>query len=189
MFAVIKTGGKQYRVAKDDFVVIEKIMGEPGEVVSLDEVLMIGEAGKAPTVGTPRVDKAAVFAEVIEQGRADKIIVFKKKRRQNYRRKAGHRQDQTVLRIVEVSPTGAKPKAASKAKTAPTPAKTADKAEAKAVAPKKVAAKKPAPKKADAADEIKKAAPKKAAAKTTAAKKAPAKKAAPKKATPKETKE
>lgn len=175
MFAVIKTGGKQYRVAKDDFVVVEKIMGEPGDVVALDEVLMIGEDGKAPTVGTPNVDKAAVFAEVIEQGRADKIIVFKKKRRQNYRRKAGHRQDQTVLKIVEVSPTGAKPKAATAKKAAP------KKADEKA-APKKAAAKKAAPKKADDAGETKKAAPKKAAAEKKApAKKAPAKKAAAKK--------
>lgn len=174
MFAVIKTGGKQYRVAKDDFVVVEKIMGEPGDVVALDEVLMIGEEGKAPTVGTPRVDKAAVFAEVIEQGRADKIIVFKKKRRQNYRRKAGHRQDQTVLKIVEVSPTGTKPKAAAAKKA---PAKTA---EDKAVGPKKTAAKKPAAKKADAGDTAEKKAP---------VKKAPAKKAAPKKAAAKKTEE
>lgn len=183
MFAVIKTGGKQYRVAKDDFVVVEKIMGEPGDVVSLDEVLMIGEDGKAPTVGTPRVDKAAVFAEVIEQGRADKIIVFKKKRRQNYRRKAGHRQDQTVLRIVEVSPTGTKPAAK---KAAPKKAEVADKAEAKApakkAAPKKAAAKKAEPTKA--ATEKKAAAEKKAPAK-----KAPAKKAAAKKSAPKKTKE
>ena len=175
MFAVIKTGGKQYRVAKDDYVIVEKILGEPGEVVSLDEVLMIGEDGKAPTVGTPRLDKAAVFAEVIEQSRADKIIVFKKKRRQNYRRKAGHRQEQTVLRIVEVSPTGTKPKAAaSKAKVAPAAVeKTAEKA---AAAEKKAPAKAAAPKK--------EAAPKKAAAK-----KDPAKKAAPKKAASKESKE
>jgi len=185
MFAVIKTGGKQYRVAKNDYVVVEKIMGEPGDVISLDTVLMVGEEGKAPTVGTPVVDKAAVFAEVIEQGRAAKIIVFKKKRRQNYRRKAGHRQDQTVLRIVEVSPTGVKPKAAAKA----APAKTADKAEDKAAAPKKAPAKKPAAKKADASDDAK-AAPKKAAPKKAAAEdKAPAKKAPAKKAAPKETKE
>ena len=69
MFAVVKTGGKQYRVAKDDIVIVEKIAGEEGDVVALDDVLMIGEEGKAPTVGTPRVDKAAVFAEVVEQER------------------------------------------------------------------------------------------------------------------------
>ena len=75
MFAVVKTGGKQYRVAKGDIVIVEKLLGEEGDVISLDEVLMIGKEGEAPTVGTPRVDKAAVFAEVVEQGRADKIII------------------------------------------------------------------------------------------------------------------
>ena len=174
MFAVVKTGGKQYRVAKDDIVIVEKIAGEEGDVVALDDVLMIGEEGKAPTVGTPRVDKAAVFAEVVEQGKGDKVIVFKKKRRQNYRRKNGHRQEQTVLRVVEVSPTGTKPKGAAK-KAAPAKADAAEK-------PAK--AKKAAPKKAEA--ESKEAAPKKAAAKKPAAKKAdaeqaPAKEAAPKK--------
>ena len=186
MFAVIKTGGKQYRVAKDDYVVVEKIMGEPGDVVSLDTVLMIGGEGKAPTVGTPVVDKAAVFAEVVEQGRADKIIVFKKKRRQNYRRKAGHQQDQTVLRIVEVSPTGAKPKAT------PKKAEKADKPEEKAAVPKKAATEKSAAKKADAAATkapAKKAAPKKTAVTKAPAKKDPAKKVAAKKAAPKDTKE
>jgi large subunit ribosomal protein L21 len=167
MFAVVKTGGKQYRVAKGDIVIVEKLLGEEGEIVSLDEVLMIGKEGEAPTVGTPRVEKAAVFAEVVEQGRADKIIVFKKKRRQNYRRKNGHRQEQTVLRVVEVSATGTKPKAAAKAKAAP----------AKEEAPKKAA-----PKKAAATKETKEAAPKKAAAKKPAAKKAAPKKAATDKA-------
>lgn len=180
MFAVIKSGGKQYRVAKDDIITVERLLGEPGDTVSLDTVLMLGEDGKAPTVGTPVVDKAAVFAEVVEQSRADKIIVFKKQRRQNHRRKNGHRQLQTVLRIVEVSPTGAKPKAAAK-KAAPKKAdekKAGDKAEAKPAkeadaaekpAAKKPAAKKPAAKKADADAK-------------PAAKKVPAKKAAPKKA-------
>lgn len=118
MFAVIKTGGKQYRVAKDDVVIVEKLLGEQGATVELGDVLMIGEEGKAPTTGTPLVEKAAVFAEIIEQSRADKIIVFKKKRRQNYRRTQGHRQDQTVLRILEVSPTGTKPKKAAAKKPA-----------------------------------------------------------------------
>jgi large subunit ribosomal protein L21 len=117
MFAVIRTGGKQYRVAKDDKIVVEKLPGEPGAMVELSDVLMIG-GGKAPTVGTPLIDKAAVFAEVVEQSRADKIIVFKKKRRKGYRRTRGHRQQQTVLRIVDVSPTGTKPKTGA-AKTAP----------------------------------------------------------------------
>ena len=161
MFAVIKSGGKQYRVAKDDIITVERLLGEPGDTVALDTVLMLGEDGKAPTVGTPVVDKATVFAEVVEQSRADKIIVFKKQRRQNHRRKNGHRQLQTVLRILEVSPTGSKPKAAAK-KAAPK--KDADKAEAKPAKEEKAPAKK-----AETADK-------------PAAKKAPAKKAAPKKA-------
>jgi large subunit ribosomal protein L21 len=119
MFAVIKTGGKQYRVAKDDIITVEKLLGEPGDQLALDTVLMLGEEGKASTVGAPVVDKAAVLAEVVEQSRADKIIVFKKQRRQNHRRKKGHRQDQTVLRILEVSATGVSPKAAAKKKAAP----------------------------------------------------------------------
>ena len=154
MFAVIQTGGKQYRVAKDDKIVVEKLAGETGSVVEVGNVLMIGEEGKEPTIGAPVIEKAAVFAEVIEQGKADKVLVFKKKRRQNYRRTKGHRQEQTVLRIVEVSPTGTKPKAEAKAKTTPAkeaPAKAetapAKEAAAKSPAAKKPAAKKPAAKK------------------------------------------
>ena len=79
MFAVIRTGGKQYRVAKDDKIVVEKLAGDPGAMVELNDVLMIG--GDKPVVGAPLVDKAKVFAEVVEQSRADKIIVFKKNRR------------------------------------------------------------------------------------------------------------
>jgi len=180
MFAVIKTGGKQYRVAKDDRIVVERILGEPGSTVEIADVLMLGEDGKAPVVGTPVIDKASVFAEILEQNRADKVVVFKKKRRQNYRRTKGHRQQQTVLRILDVSPTGTKPKAEAKAKAAP------KKADSKPAA-KKETAKKAEPKKAVAKPAAKKPAAKKAAAdkveKTTAAKKAPAKKAAPKKAT------
>ena len=113
MFAVIKTGGKQYRVAKDDKLIVEKLVGEVGSVIQLGNVLMIGKDGKEPTIGAPVVEKAAVFAEVIEQGKADKVIIFKKKRRQNYRRTKGHRQEQTILRIVEVSETGTKLKEAA----------------------------------------------------------------------------
>ena len=118
MFAVIRTGGKQYRVAKDDTIVVEKLAGDPGTMVELSEVLMI-DSGKSASIGSPLVDKAAVFAEVVKQSRADKIIVFKKHRRKNYRRTRGHRQQQTVLRIFDVSPTGAKPKAVAKVKAAP----------------------------------------------------------------------
>ena len=167
MFAVIRTGGKQYRVAKDDKIIVEKLTAEPGAMVEFSDVLMIGGDGKAPRVGAPVVDKAAVFAEVLEQSRGDKIIVFKKNRRKNYRRKHGHRQDQTVLRILDVSPTGAKPKAAAKAKAA-----TKTEAKPKLRPETKEAAKAPAKKETKAKP---KAAPKKAAAKA----KAPAKKKAP----------
>ena len=167
MFAVIQTGGKQYRVAKDDKIIVEKLAGDAGSVIEVGNVLMIGEDGKEPTIGAPVVEKAAVFAEVIEQGKADKVLIFKKKRRQNYRRTKGHRQEQTILKIVEVSPTGTKPKGAAQAKAAP---KKDDKTEAPKAAPKKKAAAKSeeAPKKEAAA--------KKPAAKKPAAKKAPAKK-------------
>ncbi len=98
MYAVIRTGGKQYRVAKDDVISVEKLAGEPGSTVKLDDVLMVGEGADA-TTGTPLVAGAAVSATVVEQKRGEKIIIFKKKRRHNYRRKNGHRQAITVLRI------------------------------------------------------------------------------------------
>ena len=187
MFAVIRTGGKQYRVAKDDTIVVEKLAGDPGTMVELPEVLMIG-SGKSASIGSPLVDKAAVFAEVVEQSRADKIIVFKKHRRKNYRRTRGHRQQQTVLRILDVSPTGAKPKAVAKAKAASqgTP-KATPKPAAKPEPQKetKKEAKKPEAKKPAAKQEAKKPGAKKAATKKPGAK-APAKKkpAAKKKAAP-----
>ncbi len=98
MYAVIRSGGKQYRVAKDDVISVEKLAGEPGSTVKLDDVLMVGEGADA-TTGTPLVAGAAVSATVVEQKRGEKIIIFKKKRRHNYRRKNGHRQAITVLRI------------------------------------------------------------------------------------------
>ena len=137
MYAVVKTGGKQYRVAKNDTLVVEKLAGEVGEVVQLGDVLMLAEEGKAPTVGAPTVDKAAVFAEVVEQGKCDKVIVFKKQRRQNHRRKNGHRQELTTVKVVEISPTGTKPKADAAENKAP-----AKKAATKKAATKKAAAKK-----------------------------------------------
>jgi large subunit ribosomal protein L21 len=108
MFAVIRTGGKQYKVAKDDVISVEKLAGEPGAVIALGEVLMIGNGGEVKT-GTPLLTGASVAATVVEQTRAPKIIVFKKKRRHNYRRKKGHRQHQTVLRIAEIRGAGAAP--------------------------------------------------------------------------------
>ncbi len=98
MFAVIKTGGKQYRVVPGDVIKVEKLEGEAGATIALDQVLMVGD-----TIGTPLVAGASVAAEVIAQDRGPKLIIFKKKRRQNYRRKNGHRQDLTVLRITEIS--------------------------------------------------------------------------------------
>ena len=165
MFAVIRTGGKQYKVAKDDIITVEKLLGEPGEKVQLGDVLMLGEEGKTPTVGTPLVQKAAVTAEIVEHGKGDKVIVFKKKRRHNYRRTKGHRQEQTTLKILQVSATGTK--AAAK-KTAATKADDAGDAKpAKKASTKKTAAKKTATKKETAAGK-------------TAAKQAPAKKNAAK---------
>ena len=140
MFAVIKTGGKQYRVTKDDMIVVETVAGEPGSTVRFEDVLMIGNDGKAPSVGTPFLEQATVFAEVVQQTRGDKIIVFKKKRRTGYRRKHGHRQALTVLRITDISPTGRKADTKSKAKAK---AEAKPKTEAK---PKKPATKAPAAK-------------------------------------------
>lgn len=106
MFAVIKTGGKQYKVAKDDVIVVEKLAGEAGAKVALDEVLLVGGEGDAK-VGAPMIAGASVAAEIVEQTRGDKVIIFKKKRRKNHRRKNGHRQDLTVLRITGID-AGAK---------------------------------------------------------------------------------
>ncbi len=108
MFAVIETGGKQYRVAEGDLLQVEKLAGAAGDNVVLDRVLMVG-GGDTPVVGAPLVKGAAVQAEIVAQTRAAKIIVFKKRRRQNYRRTYGHRQDVTVLRITALPATGAAP--------------------------------------------------------------------------------
>ena len=102
MFAVIRTGGKQYRVAPDDVIQVEKLAGEPGSSVALGDVLMVGEGADA-RAGAPLLAGAAVTAEVVEQRLGDKVIIFKKKRRHNYRRKRGHRQHLTVLRITGIS--------------------------------------------------------------------------------------
>lgn len=102
MYAVLKTGGKQYRVAAEEVIKVEKLDGEAGDKITLDEVLMVGE-GDDVKVGAPFVKGATVEAEILEQARAKKIIVFKKRRRQNYRRKKGHRQHLTVLRIKTIN--------------------------------------------------------------------------------------
>lgn len=115
MYAVVKTGGKQYRVAKDDIIKIERLPGEPGDVVALGEVLLVANGGDV-TIGAPFVDGASVAGEIVEQMRAKKIIVFKKRRRQNYRRTKGHRQQLTLLKVTDILTGGAKPKAKAAAK-------------------------------------------------------------------------
>ena len=142
MFAVIKTGGKQYRVAPEDVLKIEKVAGEAGDFVELSEVLMVGEGGEI-TAGAPLVDGACVSAEIVSQGRTRKIIAFKKRRRQNSRRTIGHRQHLTTVRIAEILTDGKKPsKKAAPKKSAPA---KEDKAEAPKAAPKKEEAKAEAP--------------------------------------------
>ena len=114
MFAVIKTGGKQYRVAEDQLLQVEKIKGEPGEIVQLGEVIMLG--GEQPEIGSPMVTGASVAVEVVSQGRGPKVIAFKKRRRKNSRRKRGHRQEFTLIRISEILTGGAKPSKGPKPK-------------------------------------------------------------------------
>ena len=188
MFAIVRTGGKQYRVAPGDKIVVEKLAGEAGDTISLGDILLAGEGAELKATSGLKV-----MAEIIAQAKADKVIVFKKRRRHNYRRKNGHRQQHTILRITQIGDQKAEAapkKAAVKKEAAPAPAKAETKAapaktEAKAApakaeakaAPAKKAAAKPADKKADAK-------PAKAEAKTAkpAAKKAePAKKASTKK--------
>ena len=153
MYALVKTGGKQYRVAKDDTILVERIAAEEGAEVILNDIVMLGNGDKV-TIGTPTVDGAAVSATVVRQTRGPKIIIFRRKRRKNHRRTQGHRQDLTLLKINDIAEDAkklapAKPavkKAAPKAGAATKPA--AKKAAAKKAAPKAAAAKKPATKKA-----------------------------------------
>jgi large subunit ribosomal protein L21 len=173
MFAVVRTGGKQYRVAPGDKIAVEKLAGAAGDTITLDDVLLAGDGETLADAA-----KVVVSAEVIAQAKSEKVTVFKKRRRHNYRRKAGHRQQMTLLRIVSVGDAKAEKKAAPKKEAAPkveeAPAPEAAKAAPKAKAPAKAAE----PKETKAA----KPAPKKeAAAEKPAAKKAPAKKPAAKK--------
>jgi large subunit ribosomal protein L21 len=162
MFAIVRTGGKQYRVAAGDKIVVEKLAGEAGDSVELSDVLLAGDGGELKSTSG-----LVVAAEIVAQAKADKVTVFKKRRRHNYRRKRGHRQQLTILKILSIG--GEKPKKAAKADAAPAaekPAKGGSEtpAEAKAEAPKKAAAtKKAAEPKADAAP-AKKASTKKPAA-------------------------
>jgi large subunit ribosomal protein L21 len=184
MFAVIRTGGKQYRVAADDLIKIDKIKGERGEIVEFGEVLLLG--GDSVQVGSPTIGGASVAGEVVDHSRGDKVIAFKKRRRQNSRRKRGHRQDFTLVRITEILTEGQRPTARPKAepkpkRAAPPPDAAADTDTAdeaaptrrKKAAPKRTAAKKTAAPKAKTA--------KSAAKKTKSASAAKRKSAAPKK--------
>src|SRR3954469_18277538 len=105
MYAVIKTGGKQYRVSPGDLLVVEKLEGEPGAAVAFGEVLMLGE-GEAVTVGAPVIEGASVAATLIETRKGEKVKIFKKKRRQGYRRTRGHRQTESVLRVTGITGDG-----------------------------------------------------------------------------------
>jgi large subunit ribosomal protein L21 len=165
-FAVIKTGGKQYKVAANDVIKIEKLEAEAGDIVTFDQVLMVGD-----TIGAPLVEGALVAAELVETRKQKTVIIFKKRRRHNSRRRNGHRQLLTTVRITEILTGGAKPtiKAAAKAENTEAvaekaPAKKATKADAAEAPAKKPAAKKAAAAKEDTAAE-------------KPAKKAPAKKA------------
>lgn len=150
MFAIIKTGGKQYKVAANDVIKVEKLVGASGDTVEFSDVLMMGE-GSSVKIGEPLVSNARVCGTVLDQIRDDKVIIFKKNRRHNYRRKNGHRQYLTVVRITDILAEGqspAKAKApAPKAEAKPVEAKTAEKKAAPVKAAAKPAtAKKAAPK-------------------------------------------
>jgi len=148
MFAVIKTGGKQYRVVPEDVIRIDRVKGEPGEIVEFGEVLVVG--GDSPQLGTPTVGGATVAGEVLHHDRGDKVIAFKKRRRKNSRRKRGYRHEFSVIRITEILTGGAKPSKEVKPrpKREPKPKAEAQAAgkEAKPAKSKKPAAKKPAAK-------------------------------------------
>ncbi len=124
MYAVVETGGKQYRVQSGDVIKVEKLAGVAGDTIALGKVLAASD-GTTIKIGAPLVDKASVEAEILEQGRGDKVIVFKKKRRQNYRRKNGHRQDLTVLRIASITVDGKKTVAEKKVKAVASVAESA----------------------------------------------------------------
>jgi large subunit ribosomal protein L21 len=154
MYALVKTGGKQYRVSKDDTILVERIAADEGAEVILNDIVMLADGDKV-TVGTPKVEGAAVSATVMRQTRGPKIIIFRRKRRKNHRRTQGHRQDLTLLKINDIAEdakklTPAKPAAKKAATTTESAAKkpAAKKPAAKKPAPKVAAAKKPAAKKA-----------------------------------------
>jgi large subunit ribosomal protein L21 len=145
MFAVIKAGGKQYRVAAEDIIRIDRVSGQPGEIVEFGEVLVLG--GDTPQLGSPTIAGATVAGEVLQHTRGDKVIAFKKRRRQNSRRKRGFRHEFSVIRITEILTDGAKPSKEAKPRPKREPKVKAE-GEAKAAPAKKAknSNKKPAPK-------------------------------------------
>ena len=177
MFAVVRTGGKQYKVSPDDVIVVERLAGDTGSTIQLEDVLMVSDGAKT-TVGTPRVSGAKVAAQVVDQARGEKIVILKFKRRQRYRRTLGHRQEITVLRVTEISAPGMETARAAAKAERPKKAEAAEGATAEA-ALRKTKSKRSAGK----AEGAKKQAAKKAAAPKSAAmpknpKKKPAAKAA-----------
>ena len=144
MFAVIKTGGKQYRVAAEDVIRIDRVNGQPGEIVEFGEVLVVG--GDTPQLGTPKVEGATVAGEVLQHTRGDKVIAFKKRRRKNSRRKRGYRHEFSVVRITEILTGGAKPSktAAPRPKREPKPKTEGEAAPAVEAKPVKARTRKPA---------------------------------------------
>ncbi len=163
MYALVKTGGKQYRVSKDDTILVERIAAEEGAEVILNDIVMLGDGDKV-TIGTPKVDGAAVSATVVRHTRGAKIIIFRRKRRKHHRRTQGHRQNLTLLKINDIAEDAKKlAPAKQEAKKAAPKVAAEKKPEAKKTTPKAAAAKKP---------EAKKATPKAAAAKKPEAKKA-----------------
>jgi large subunit ribosomal protein L21 len=164
MFAVVRTGGKQYRVAAGDKIAVEKLAGEAGDTITLGDVLLAGDGDTLADAA-----KTVVSAEIIAQAKSEKVIVFKKRRRHNYRRKNGHRQQMTLLRIVAVGDSKAEPKAAARAESAPSvPAADAAPAAAKPAkkkaAPVKDTSEEQAAPTTHTAEPVKKAATKKASA-------------------------
>ena len=127
MFAIVRTGGKQYRVAAGDKIVVEKLAGDAGDTINLDDVLLAGDGGDLKSTGG-----LTVGAKIVAQAKGDKVTVFKKRRRHNYRRKKGHRQQHTILKIVAIGDHKAEKKAAPKAEAEPKAAKPAGHAKAKA---------------------------------------------------------
>lgn len=150
MFAIIETGGKQYKVEKGHKIDIERLEGEEGETITIDKVLLINDGGKS-NIGTPTITGAYISANIVGHKRGEKIVVFKMKAKKRYQKTQGHRQELTTLEILDIKATGGK--AAAPAKKAEAPQEKEEKAEIKKAPAKKPAAKKAPAKKAEAKKE------------------------------------